>query len=386
MRITSIGKRRLLGEREKVFVHLQPVLDRMSIISQPVPQPIESVGHNLDQIFHNSYCPPLLERVKLLKSYCSGKKFQSVIKTLPVEKKNVFMDMGFRGLLQLGCKELWYELITWIISNYDIGYRHLCMQSNVAIPITPQDVREVLGIPDNGMGILVYNRRDTPNHTYNIHILEDNMCNLPVGEEFKKYFLIFAYATILAPNSKQEAMHDLWDTTWDKDVIQPKELVVHNDAPPYEATSSHSDDPNEWKTKWVCSPSPDATINVERNKEEANINVHPCSDQVMRKGTGVGKTHYEQQRSTIAALDDDPFIGQESCPLSKKGAEFDSPKGVKIGVQEGSGSNMLSPIDLTHASHGISFLFSMDVIGLTVWSGVPYAECRTSNTTAGTLL
>ena len=128
------------------------------------------------------------------------------------------MDMGFRGLLQLGCKELWYELITWIISNYDIGYRHLCMQSNVAIPITPQDVREVLGIPDNGMGILVYNRRDTPNHTYNIHILEDNMCNLPVGEEFKKYFLIFAYATILAPNSKQEAMHDLWDTTWDKDV------------------------------------------------------------------------------------------------------------------------------------------------------------------------
>ena len=71
--------------------------------------------------------------------------------------------------------------------------------------------------------------------------------------------------------------------------------------------------------------------------------MHPCSDQVMRKGTGVGKTHYEQQRSTIAALDDDPFIGQESCPLSKKGAEFDSPKGVKIGVQEGSGSNMVIP-------------------------------------------
>ena len=28
-------------------------------------------------------------------------------------------------------------------------------------------------------------------------------------------------------------------------VIQPKELVVHNDAPPYEATSSHSDDPTK---------------------------------------------------------------------------------------------------------------------------------------------
>ena len=28
-------------------------------------------------------------------------------------------------------------------------------------------------------------------------------------------------------------------------VIQPKELVVHNNAPPYEATISHSDNPTE---------------------------------------------------------------------------------------------------------------------------------------------
>ena len=65
-----------------------------------------------------------------------------------------------------------------------------------------KDVREVLGIPDNGVDILIYNRRDTPNCTYDIKILEDNLCDLLVGKEFMKSFLIFACATILTPNSK----------------------------------------------------------------------------------------------------------------------------------------------------------------------------------------
>ena len=126
--------------------------------------------------------------------------------------------MGFGGLLQLTCKELRYDLITWIVANYDIGYHRVCMQTNVAVPITPQDVREVLGIPDQGVDILFYNRHNTPNRTYDIKILEDRLRDLPVGEELMKSFLIFACATILAPNSKQEGMHDLWDTIWDSDV------------------------------------------------------------------------------------------------------------------------------------------------------------------------
>ena len=75
-----------------------------------------------------------------------------------------------------------------------------------------------MGIPDNGVDILIYNGRGTPNRTYDIKILEANLHDLPVGEEFMKSFLIFAYATILAPNSKQEGMHDLWDTVWDSEV------------------------------------------------------------------------------------------------------------------------------------------------------------------------
>ena len=119
-----------------------------------------------------------------------------------MDKKNAISDMGFGGLLQLGCKELHYELIMWIVVNYDIGYHRLCMETKVAVPVKPKDVREVLGIPDNGIDIVIYNRRGTPNRTYNIKILEANLRDLPVGEEFMKSFLIFVCATILAPNSK----------------------------------------------------------------------------------------------------------------------------------------------------------------------------------------
>ena len=119
-----------------------------------------------------------------------------------MDKKNVIIDMGFGELLQLGCKELRYELIMWIVPNYDIGYHRLCMQTKVVVPVMPKDVREVLSIPDNGIDILIYNRRDTPNCTYDIKILEDKLCDLLVGKEFMKSFLIFACATILTPNSK----------------------------------------------------------------------------------------------------------------------------------------------------------------------------------------
>ena len=82
--------------------------------------------------------------------------------TLPMDKKNAISDMGFRDLMQLSCKELRYELITWIVANYDIGYHCLCMETKVVVPVMPKDVREVLGILDNGVDILIYNRQAHP--------------------------------------------------------------------------------------------------------------------------------------------------------------------------------------------------------------------------------
>ena len=96
------------------------------------------------------------------------------------------------------------------------------MVTKIVVPITPKDVSEVIGIPENGVDIVVCNRRSMTNRTYNMQILEDNFHNLPIGDDFKKSFLIFACATILAPNSKLEWMHDLWDTIWDTDVVVGK--------------------------------------------------------------------------------------------------------------------------------------------------------------------
>ncbi|RVX01305.1 hypothetical protein CK203_031228 [Vitis vinifera] len=399
-----------------------------------------------------SHVPSRSEAVKLPKSRCSRKKFLSIMDTLPMDKKNAISDMGFRGLLQLGYKELRYELITWIVANYDIGYHHLCMATRVVVPVTPKDVREVLGIPDNGVDILIYNRRGTPNRTYDIKILEANLRDLPVGEEFMKSFLIFACATILAPNSKQEGMHDLWDTVWDSEVgvrknwakfvlqyvedgirdyrtshptyirgcvlflqlfyiskfymttfqvevcsplsaawtdeqvkrrlaaeihtygnyghvqvIQGSNLLhimmdIHmrrtiearlsrNSEHLMSLASSVAQDIATLRARSTGGQSgcaltpPQEVVNVERKKDEGSTGVHPCSDEMMRKGSGAASTHSGQQRVTDAAVDDGPCIDHATFPPSQKSAELQSLEGVQIGVQEGvAAKSLLLPL------------------------------------------
>ena len=92
------------------------------------------------------------------------------------------------------------------------------MATDIVVPIIEEDVSKVMGIPSNCVKIVVHTRRGTSNRTYTISLLEQNLYNLPNGDEFRKTFLIFPCATILAPNSKLEGMHDLWDTIWDGDV------------------------------------------------------------------------------------------------------------------------------------------------------------------------
>ncbi|KAL6347714.1 hypothetical protein AAG906_026243 [Vitis piasezkii] len=154
-------------------------------------------------------------------------------------------------------------------------------------------------------------------------------------------------------------------------IIQ-REPTIHNDARPYKAASSHSDELTETIEARVIRNSehlmslassvaqdiatlrarsnggqsgcaltpPDEAVNVERNKDKGSTDVHPCSDQIMGKGTGAASKHSGQQRATSAAVDDGPFIDQQPCPPSTKGAEFHSPKRVQMGVQE-SGSKQL---------------------------------------------
>ena len=92
------------------------------------------------------------------------------------------------------------------------------MVTVVVVPVTEEDVSKIMGILSNGEEIVVHSRRGISNRTYTISLLEQNLENLAIGDDFRKTFLIFSCATILAPNSKLEGMHDLWDTIWDGDV------------------------------------------------------------------------------------------------------------------------------------------------------------------------
>ena len=75
-----------------------------------------------------------------------------------------------------------------------------------------QHVSMVLGIPCDGLDIIIHNRCSTPNRTYKLKVVETNLGTLLVGDKFCKSFLIFACAKILTPNSKQEGIQNLWSS------------------------------------------------------------------------------------------------------------------------------------------------------------------------------
>ena len=92
-------------------------------------------------------------------------------------------------------------------------------------------------------------------------------------------------------------------------------------------------------------------MNVERKKDEGSTGVHPCSDEMIRKGTSAASTHFGQQRVTGAAVDDGPCINHDTFPPSQKSAKLQSLKGVQMGVQEGYGSKQPSPTPRRRFKH-----------------------------------
>ena len=87
-----------------------------------------------------------------------------------------------------------------------------------AIPINEEHVNRAMAIPSTGLDMVVLKRTAPINRTYSLCILEQNLENQPVCDEFLKSFLIFSCATMLAPNSKLEGIYGLWNTIWDGDV------------------------------------------------------------------------------------------------------------------------------------------------------------------------
>ena len=76
------------------------------------------------------------------------------------------------------------------------------MANGRSYDVTPKDFSMIMGIPSSVQNVVVHNRRATCRRLYNLSVIQDNLTSMPVGDEFRKIFIIFSCVTILAPNSK----------------------------------------------------------------------------------------------------------------------------------------------------------------------------------------
>lgn len=68
--------------------------------------------------------------------------------------------MGFGGLVQLACKQIRHELCHWLISNYNNVAYQLAKKST-GIPVTIEDVSQIMGIPASGTDVALPKKRTT---------------------------------------------------------------------------------------------------------------------------------------------------------------------------------------------------------------------------------
>ena len=96
--------------------------------------------------------------------------------------------MGFGGLLTFACHELRYELCGWLISQYGFTYHRLNMGTNNTVFVNEKHVSGVMGIPSTGVDVVILKKTALSNRTCTLRVLEQNLENLPVCDEFLIFF------------------------------------------------------------------------------------------------------------------------------------------------------------------------------------------------------
>ncbi|KAL6321777.1 hypothetical protein AAG906_035295 [Vitis piasezkii] len=142
---------------------------------------------------------------------CSSKKLRHLLDELSDEKKSIIQHIGFGGLLQLSSTEIRHSLCRWIITHFNIAHCRLDIGQERQFPITCSDVGEILGIPYIGRRLLL-SPTNRNNRMENLSDLRDRLILMEDMAEFKKLFIFFSCATLLAPTSKLDGSHELWCT------------------------------------------------------------------------------------------------------------------------------------------------------------------------------
>ena len=131
----------------------------------------------------------------------SSSRFLKLCNKLPNEKLEVVRDLQFEGLLNLNCKEIRHNICLQLIDDFNIGFRHIDISSEKSYDLTSADVGLVFDLPTTGWILQI---ASTPsNYSFStLNTCEKRLLNLPVGEEFRRCFLYYACAMILAPTSR----------------------------------------------------------------------------------------------------------------------------------------------------------------------------------------
>ena len=80
------------------------------------------------------------------------------------------------------------------------------------VSLTCHDVGMMMGIPHSGRKLIVEKGSVKASQMPSLQDIESMMVGIDDMEEFKRVFLIFSCATLLAPTSHLEGSHSLWYT------------------------------------------------------------------------------------------------------------------------------------------------------------------------------
>ncbi|XP_059599266.1 uncharacterized protein LOC132255233 [Vitis vinifera] len=142
---------------------------------------------------------------------CSAARFKKLCNRLPEAKIQAIRDLQFGGLLNLNCTEVRHNLCIFLIQHFNVGFRRIEFSAQKHYPVTATDVGLILGLPTEGRNLQVTSTSsDHPFGT--IRACEEKLLDLPVGEEFRRAFIYYACATLLAPTSRLNGCRNLWHT------------------------------------------------------------------------------------------------------------------------------------------------------------------------------
>lgn len=146
-----------------------------------------------------------------LSTRCSSLRFLKLCSWLLEEKLQVVRDLQFGGLLNINCKKICHNICHWIIQHFNVGFRCIDISPDKIYDVTTADVGLVFGLLTTRR--ILHIASILSDHLFGtICTCKERLFTLPVGEEFRRCFIYYAYAIILAPTLRIDGCRNLWHT------------------------------------------------------------------------------------------------------------------------------------------------------------------------------